>query len=56
MTHVRRREGPVASHHALVATQRHEGDDEAMNPAITTVNSALYGRKKDQGPSPQVLS
>ena len=37
------------------ATQRHEGDDEETNPAITTGNGALYGRKQDQRLSPQVL-
>ena len=36
------------------ATQRHEGDDEETNPAIITGNGALYGRKQDQRPWPQV--
>ena len=50
-TPVRRRQGPDASHHA---PEQHSGVREMTNPAITTGNGALYGRKQDQELAPQV--
>ena len=48
-THVRRPHGPVASHPEPNANPSGMRGREAKNRAITTGNSALYGRKQDQG-------